>query len=136
MVACQSTKKPEETKLPEYQVELNISRVIYYGDTINFEVPLTVRPIPNSDKIALIPLGNGNRFGVKYFVSTMITGNERKLTHNAVFYEEIGAKWDHFNGPDHREPLTLGQEKDWGISVGNGQETYFKVDFSYYVKEI
>ncbi len=136
VISCSSVKQAEETRVPEYQVELKMKEIIFYGDTISFETPLLIQPTPNSDKITLIELGNGNRFGVKYFMSTMTTGQKIELVHNAVFYEEVIDEWKSLDRPDHREKMVLGEEKNWGLSVGNGEEFYLKADFTYLVKEV
>lgn len=136
ILSCSSVHQVEETKGAEYEVSLTIKEIIFYGDTVAFETPLVVKPKPNSDKITLIELGNGNRFGVKYFMSTMTTGQKIELVHNAVFYEEVIDEWESLNRPDHREKMVLDEEKSWGLSVGNGEQVFFKADFSYLVKEI
>lgn len=127
-ISCGTTN---ENSAPEYRAELKIKTVYFYGDTIQFESPQVVQVKPNSDVITEIELGNGVRFGVKYFVSEMKTGSDIKLMHNAVFFEEVQGNWNNFNGVEHREPFNLNEEKAWGIGVGNDGETYFKIDFSY-----
>ena len=69
-------------------------------------------------------------------MSTMTTGQKIELVHNAVFYEEVIDEWKSLDRPDHREKMVLGEEKNWGLSVGNGEEFYLKADFTYLVKEV
>lgn len=132
---CSSVKQEEAPKVPEYQAELKIQQVVFYGDTIVFDAPISLTPTPNSNKITLINLGNGIRFGVKYFLDPSMAGEKNQLTHNAVFYEEVFDQWESFNQLDHREPALLGEEKYWGIKVSNDEGTYFLVDFTYLVTE-
>jgi hypothetical protein len=133
LFACNSKSDQEKTKT--FNVELNINKVVYYGDTINFNTPQNVMVKPNSGDISLIELGTGTPFGVQYFVSELITGSEKQLLHNAVFFEQVDGKWINFNGLDHREKFKLNEETPWVIGVSNEGDTYFNIDFTYKVKE-
>lgn len=133
LISCNASR---EKKVAEYSVELKIKSVKFYSNTIRFEPPQVVQVKPNSDEITEIELGNGTRFGVKYYVSELKTGSDIKLMHNAAFFDEVQGDWRNINAIEHREPFNLNEEKDWGIGVSNEGEAYFKIDFSYRVIEI
>ncbi len=115
---------------------MKIQKVFFYGETLTFDEPLIVTTNPNSNKITLIDLGNGSPFGVKYFVSDRITGGTSELVHNAAFFERVQNDWNPLNPEEHREPCVLNQEKYWGIGSKNENGPYFKIDFTYNIKEI
>ncbi|MEP4531831.1 MAG: hypothetical protein ABJ004_02015 [Cyclobacteriaceae bacterium] len=136
IIIITSCSKSAQIDSTEYVAELKINQIFFYGDTIKFDPPQTLRVKPNSEEITKIELGNGSDFGVIYYVSEMKTGSKTELMHNAAFYEKVGDSWGNLNDKDHREKLTLNEEKDWGIGIGDCVEQYLKVDFTYKVTEL
>ena len=133
LISCNTNKSDE---VADYTVEMKIKSINYYGDTISFEPPQIIQIKPNADEITEIYLGNGTRFGAKYYVSELRTGTETKLMHNAAFFNEVEGEWHNLNSIEHRHPFNLNEEKEWGIGVSNDGDTYFKIVFLYKVTEI
>ena len=115
IISCGSSNSTEQKDVREFEVEVKIQSVIFYSDTLNFDEPLIVSLKPNTNKITLIDLGNGNPFGVKYFVSERITGNESELVHNASFFENVLGEWKSINPIEHRDHVRW-KKKNTGVS--------------------